>query len=357
MAEHATAKLKPAEARRSGPAKVQADPRGELLNRRSEARLAPARELLQRRAAAASGAANALSAAAERPQPNRTGLPDRLKAGLEALSGFSLNDVRVHRSSNRPATLGAHAYAQGADIHLGPGQERHLPHEAWHVVQQKQGRVKPTSDVDGMPLNDDPGLEAEADRMGARAHGAAAAAVQFRPVTPGEVVQRQPVIQRVIDLAGAVQVKPGPPPTLSQGGWFYKVFAHNSKHQAEAIEAEWQAASDAAVPVPSFGVKEVTVGNARRWAFRSKAAQGTFFQFSKGGHTARVVAWVMSQTDKIHVQRLQNVFDHVAAHLGDGQGFYVDGSSNILFIDINTGGTTPGATEASAACAIRAGQL
>jgi hypothetical protein len=25
-----------------------------------------------------------------------------------------------------------------------PGQEQHLPHEAWHVVQQKQGRVKPT---------------------------------------------------------------------------------------------------------------------------------------------------------------------------------------------------------------------
>ena len=28
------------------------------------------------------------------------------------------------------------------DIHLGPGQEKHLPHEAWHVVQQKQGQSK-----------------------------------------------------------------------------------------------------------------------------------------------------------------------------------------------------------------------
>lgn len=35
-------------------------------------------------------------------------------------------------------------YSQGTDIHIGPGQEKHLPHEAWHVVQQKQGRVKPT---------------------------------------------------------------------------------------------------------------------------------------------------------------------------------------------------------------------
>ncbi|MEM7041075.1 MAG: DUF4157 domain-containing protein [Bacteroidota bacterium] len=36
----------------------------------------------------------------------------------------------------------AHAYDQGTDIHIGPGQEKHLPHEAWHVVQQKQGRVR-----------------------------------------------------------------------------------------------------------------------------------------------------------------------------------------------------------------------
>jgi hypothetical protein len=26
-----------------------------------------------------------------------------------------------------------------ADIHIGPGQEKHLAHEAWHTVQQKQG--------------------------------------------------------------------------------------------------------------------------------------------------------------------------------------------------------------------------
>jgi hypothetical protein len=75
---------------------------------------------------------------------NRTGLPNQLKAGVEALSGIAMDDVRVHRNSSRPAQLQAHAFAQGADIHLAPGQEHHLPHEAWHVVQQKQGRVKPT---------------------------------------------------------------------------------------------------------------------------------------------------------------------------------------------------------------------
>ncbi len=102
--------------------------------------------------------------------PNRTGLPDTLKTGIESLSGLSLNDVRVHYNSPKPATLDALAYAQGTDIHVAPGQERHLPHEAWHVVQQKQRRVKPTMQMKGgVPVNDDGGLEHEADVMGAKA--------------------------------------------------------------------------------------------------------------------------------------------------------------------------------------------
>lgn len=101
---------------------------------------------------------------------NKTGLPDTLKSGVESLSGHSLDDVRVHYNSSQPAQLQAHAFAQGNDIHLGPGQEKHLPHEAWHVVQQKQGRVKPTVQMKtGMNVNDDTGLEREADIMGAKA--------------------------------------------------------------------------------------------------------------------------------------------------------------------------------------------
>ena len=101
---------------------------------------------------------------------NNTGLPDNLKMGMENLSGMSLDDVKVHRNSDKPAQLQAHAYAQGTDIHLASGQEKHLPHEAWHVVQQKQGRVKPTMQMKGeMNVNDDTGLEKEADVMGAKA--------------------------------------------------------------------------------------------------------------------------------------------------------------------------------------------
>jgi len=102
------------------------------------------------------------------PRPNRTGLPDKLKAGVESLSGHSLDDVKVHYNSAKPAQLQAHAYAQGTDIHLGPGQEKHLPHEAWHVVQQKQGRVRPTKQLkNGHVINDNSSLEGEADIMGA----------------------------------------------------------------------------------------------------------------------------------------------------------------------------------------------
>jgi len=105
-----------------------------------------------------------------RQQPNNTGLPDNLKTGIESLSGVDLSDVRVQRNSTKPAQLNALAYTQGNEIYLGPGQERHLPHEAWHAVQQKQDRVRPTMRVNGASINDDHMLEKEADKMGTRSN-------------------------------------------------------------------------------------------------------------------------------------------------------------------------------------------
>ena len=74
-------------------------------------------------------------------QPKRT--TNFKHTGLE-LTDPSKFDVRVHMASQKPAALQQHAYAKGSKIHLSPGQDNHLPHEAWHVVQQQQGRVKPT---------------------------------------------------------------------------------------------------------------------------------------------------------------------------------------------------------------------
>jgi hypothetical protein len=49
-----------------------------------------------------------------------------------------------------------------------PGQERHAPHEEWHVVQQKRGRVVPSRRPGSPAINDGGRLEREADRMGQR---------------------------------------------------------------------------------------------------------------------------------------------------------------------------------------------
>ena len=137
-------------------------------------------------------------------QPNRTGLPDHLKTGIESLSGLSMDPVKVHYNSSQPAQLNALAYAQGTDIHLAPGQENHLPHEAWHVVQQARGRVKPTMQMkEGVPVNDDKGLEQEADVMGAKALGATqfvgrknVGKLDLTPAVPA--IQRKPKLMQVI---------------------------------------------------------------------------------------------------------------------------------------------------------------
>jgi hypothetical protein len=108
------------------------------------------------------------------PRANNTGMPDQLKSGIESLSGLAMDHVQVHYNSAKPAQLNAHAYAQGSDIHVAPGQEQHLPHEAWHIVQQAQGRVQPTMQLNGgVAVNDDVSLEHEADLMGAQALAAA----------------------------------------------------------------------------------------------------------------------------------------------------------------------------------------
>ncbi len=96
-------------------------------------------------------------------------MPHELKAGLEQLSGLDLSEVRVHYNSSRPSRVSALAYTQGADIHVAPGQEKHLAHEGWHVVQQMRRRLKPTLEERGLSINDDPSLEREADAMGMKA--------------------------------------------------------------------------------------------------------------------------------------------------------------------------------------------
>lgn len=127
---------------------------------------------------------------------NKTGLPDDLKSGVEAASGYSMDDVRVHYNSAKPAQLQALAYTQGTEIHVGPGQEKHLPHEAWHVVQQKQGRVKPTVQMQGVQVNDDEGLEREADALDFRSLNISSNDIESESKIENSYRNRNIIVQR-----------------------------------------------------------------------------------------------------------------------------------------------------------------
>ncbi|KVU10236.1 hypothetical protein WK61_23220 [Burkholderia ubonensis] len=143
------------------------------------------------------GPAIAPDARAEPARDGAHGLPAPLRHGIERLSGVTLDHVRVHYNSTRPARWQAQAYAQASEIHLAPGAARHLPHEAWHLVQQAQGRAPATARIGGVALNDDARLEREADVMGARARSqgiAADAARTARPAGPARAKGASPPV-------------------------------------------------------------------------------------------------------------------------------------------------------------------
>lgn len=100
-------------------------------------------------------------------KPNNTGIPDRLKAVVEHFSGLSLDEARVHYNSEKPAGIGANAYAEYPNIYIAPGQEKHLAEEVWHLVQQMKGDVKANTEFEGGKQgNDASSLEGEAVREG-----------------------------------------------------------------------------------------------------------------------------------------------------------------------------------------------
>ncbi len=108
-----------------------------------------------------------------RPASGGEPLADAMRAKFERRFGVPMDDVQVYRNSPKPAQLGALAYAKGTDVFIGPGQEQHLEHELGHVVQQKFGLVKPTTTIDGLPVNLDQGLEQRADMLSIHGNQAA----------------------------------------------------------------------------------------------------------------------------------------------------------------------------------------
>ncbi len=208
----------------------------------------PAHGKMQAEAPPQLSAASETAQLKEAPAPDRTCLPDNLKSGVESLSGIFMDGVRVHRNSALPAQLNALAYAQSHDVHLGPGQEQHLPLEAQHVVQQTQGRVPPSRQTKGgVPVNDDKGLEHEADVMRSRAAqrraGGAGSSVALRPATAGLVMQQKALVRDKLNVAGEYHPESGKRrdqeaayTTEKTGGNYYK--------EGEFKTSKWALQSD-----------------------------------------------------------------------------------------------------------------
>ena len=181
--------------------------------------------------------------AASRPSPNGTitqlppqltrfnsnggqRLPDEVRQKMESFFGASFAEVRVHVGP-QAATIGAVAFTQGTNIHFAPGQydpgtsrgQQILGHELTHVVQQRAGRVQ-NPFGSGVAVVQNTMLEAEADRMGARA-ASAPGAVQ-RKLARGPVQLAKPGMNP--NAKPFVMPPPPPPqPTISRAAGFVAI--------------------------------------------------------------------------------------------------------------------------------------
>ncbi|HEY3568178.1 MAG TPA: DUF4157 domain-containing protein [Thermoanaerobaculia bacterium] len=101
-------------------------------------------------------------------------LPESVQKKMESAFGTDFSDVRVHVGPEA-SSIGALAFTYGSDLYFAHGQydphsphgQRLIGHELTHVLQQRAGRVR-NPFGSGVAVVQDPGLEAEAERMGIR---------------------------------------------------------------------------------------------------------------------------------------------------------------------------------------------
>ncbi len=140
---------------------------------------------------------NRFEPSVESKASDNSSLDGTVQAKMENAFQEDFSDVQVTKDSDQATKMGAQAFTQGDKIHFAPGNykphtsegQELIGHELAHVVQQKQGRVKATTQAKGAPLNGDPALESEADAMGKKV----ASGKQVVEVQKSEngVVQRQ----------------------------------------------------------------------------------------------------------------------------------------------------------------------
>lgn len=249
---------------------------------------------------------------------NPTGLPDNLKSGVETLSGISMDNVRVSYNSSQPTQLNALAYAQGTDIHVAPGQEQHLPHEAWHVVQQAQGRVKPTMQMkDGVPVNDDKGLENEADVMGWKAASAGEAAVHGGRGANGDDAMLRPTNT----WGEARQLKGGHLPALGQveNAKPNPIESENQQKEANVLESLklYIDHYNNEIPANEFGLQLYMISFMKRQIIQWESMRGDTSE--KEGALNKAWAFFGSKTEarRIAVADLRSAILLEEAHVED----------------------------------------
>lgn len=180
-------------------------------------------------------------------------IPAGVRGKMESTMGADFSDVRVHQNSSQASAIGAQAFARGNDVHMAPGKfnpssqsgQELLGHELAHVVQQREGRVQPTIQAKGVPVNDDAGLEKEADILGAKAARASeptAAPTQKKsdPTTIGPMQLK----------SGNVAQREVTEPTVSEPQ------VEEEEDEEDSMEGEQEA------PIPSF--PSVSAGEAEQ---------------------------------------------------------------------------------------------
>ncbi len=121
----------------------------------------------------------------------------QMQAGL----GTSLADTKVVKNSPKAKAMNAKAFAEGNKIHFSPGQyqpdtksgQEVLGHEIIHSIQQRQGKVKATESHGGQKVNNDVGLEnqANSERDRIAKGNMASAGLQNAPQMQGEAPAAQ----------------------------------------------------------------------------------------------------------------------------------------------------------------------
>jgi len=155
-------------------------------------------------------------------------LSGALRSAAEAFFRVDLGDVTVHRGA-ACRECGATAFALGSRIYL-PEEGRLAPlaelellgHELTHVVQQRQGRVRPGLVRAGYAANDDAALEREALAEGRRFARGEESRLAPLPVS----LSHAPVLQRSVTvgsepLTGDAALSPAGAAVIGlvDGGW------------------------------------------------------------------------------------------------------------------------------------------